>query len=106
MIHEPESCFKTRVSAGGKTFELAKGNYFRFHILPGPSLLVDQLPVVDTIGDAASEDVPSQVKAVFDAHPSRTEIPKASRTAIPEAKTDSLSPVERNLKKLYEQFPN
>ena len=94
------------LSAGGKTFELAKGNYFRFYILPGPSLLVDQLPVVDTIGDAASEDVQSRVGAVYDAHPSRTEIPKASRTAIPEVKTDFLSPVERNLKKLSEQLLN
>ncbi len=94
------------LSAGGKTFELAKGNYFRFHLFSGPSFHVDQLPVIDTIGDAASEDVQSQVAAVFDAHPPRTEIPKSSRTAIPVAKTDSLSPVERNLKILGERVPN
>ena len=88
------------LNAGGQRFELVDGNYFRFHILSGPTLFVDQLPVIDTIGDSASERVQSQVSAVFDAHPSRAWIPKASRTAIPEAKANRPSNIQQNLRKL------
>jgi len=88
------------LNAGGQRFELVDGNYFRFHILSGPTLFVDQLPVVDTIGNAASERVQSQVSAVFDAHPSRARIPKASRTAIPEAKANRPSNIQQNLRRL------
>ena len=88
------------LNAGGQRFELVDGNYFRFHILSGPTLFVDQLPVVDTIGNSASERVQSQVSAVFDAHPSRARIPKASRTAIPEAKANRPSNIQQNLRRL------
>jgi hypothetical protein len=63
-------------------------------------LFVDQLPVVDTIGNAASERVQSQVSAVFDAHPSRARIPTASRTGIPEAKVNQPSNIQQNLRRL------
>jgi hypothetical protein len=92
------------LNAGGQRFELVDGNYFRFHILSGPTLFVDQLPVVDTIGDSASESVQSQVSAVFDAHPSRARIPKASRTTIPEAKANRPSNIQQNLRRLGEEL--
>ena len=92
------------LNAGGQRFELVDGNYFRFHILSGPTLFVDQLPVIDTIGDSASERVQSQVSAVFDAHPSRAWIPKASRTAIPEAKANRPSNIQQNLRRLGEEL--
>jgi len=88
------------LNAGGHRFELVDGNYFRFHILSGPTLFVDQLPVVDTIGDAASKSVQLQVSAVFDAHPSRARFSKALRTAIPEAKANRPSNIKQNLRRL------
>ena len=95
---------KHALNAGGKTFELVDGNYFRFYILPGPTLFVDQLPVVDTLGLAISEGVQLQVRAVFDAHPLHAGIPKDRRAAIPEVKANSASNIQQNLRKLGEEL--
>ncbi len=84
-------------NAGVRTFDLAKGNYFRFYILPGPSFLVDQLPIVNTFGNAMSEAVQLEARAVFSAHPLRKAFPKASRIAIPALNRDDIFPSKRNL---------
>ena len=87
-------------NAGGRTFDLAKGNYFRFYILPGPSFVVDQLPIVNTFGNAMSEEVQLEARAVFDAHPLHKSFPEASRIAIPPVNRDEISPSKRNLNSL------
>lgn len=88
-----EHCFK----AGGRTYDLAKGNYFRFYILPGPSFVVDQLPIVNAFGNPMSEEVQQEARAVFDSHPLRKVFPEDSRIAIPPVNTDDISPSKRNL---------
>lgn len=88
-----EHCF----NAGGRTFDLAKGNYFRFYILPGPSYVVDQLPIVNAFGNPMAEEVQQEARAVFDAHPLRKVFPEASRIAIPSVNRDDISPSKRNL---------
>jgi hypothetical protein len=50
-------------AAGGKSFHLAQGNYFRITILPGPAIQIVQIPIVDVLGDD-----PEKVKGVFAAH--------------------------------------
>jgi len=51
-------------SVGGKSFQLAQGNFFRITIVPGPSIQVIQIPIVDIL-----ENDPGKVKAVFSTHP-------------------------------------
>lgn len=51
-------------SAGGRTFALADGNFFRIRIGPDRSIQASQLPVFDVL-----EGDHEKVKAVFRAHP-------------------------------------
>jgi hypothetical protein len=51
-------------TVGEKSFKLARGNYFRIRISPGPVVHADQLPVTDTV-----DSDPIRVKAVFTSHP-------------------------------------
>jgi hypothetical protein len=50
--------------AGGKSFKLADGNYFRIKLLSGPSLSVQQLPVIDV-----EDDDTAKVKSIFKNYP-------------------------------------
>jgi hypothetical protein len=46
--------------AGGRSFDLAKGNFFRVRMMHGWQLVVEQLPVIDVM-----EDDPSKIEARF-----------------------------------------
>jgi hypothetical protein len=46
--------------AGGRSFDLAKGNFFRVTMMPGWQLVVEQFPVVDVL-----EYDPSKIEARF-----------------------------------------
>ncbi len=48
------------VDAGGQSFDLAKGNFFRVRMMHGWQLAVEQFPVIDVM-----EDDPSKIEARF-----------------------------------------